>query len=71
LIVPVAASITKVVQYFYRMEYTIGLAGQSAGMLAVISIEDNVAVQDVDDTKFRTRMAATPDSVLPVLPQVN
>lgn len=71
LIVPVAASITKVVQYFYRMEYTIGLAGQSAGMLAAISIEDNVAVQDVDDTKFRTRMLATPDSVVPVLPQVN
>lgn len=71
LIVPVAASITKVVQYFYRMEYTICLAGQSAGMIAVISIEDNVAVQDTDYTKFRTRMLATPDSVLPVLPQVN
>lgn len=71
LIVPVAASITKVVQYFYRMEFTISLAGQSAGMLAAIAIEDNVAVQDVDDTKFRTRMAATPDSVPPVLPQVN
>ncbi|MBY2997829.1 FAD-dependent oxidoreductase [Rhizobium leguminosarum] len=71
LIVPVAASITKVVQYFYRMEFTISLAGQSAGMIAAISIEDGVAVQDIDYTKFRTRMLATPDSVPPVLPQVN
>ncbi|MBX4941191.1 FAD-dependent oxidoreductase [Rhizobium binae] len=71
LIAPIAASITKVVQYFYRMEYTISLAGQMAGIIAAVSIEDGVAVQDVDYTKVRTRSQATPDSVLPVLPQVN
>ncbi|NEJ73769.1 FAD-dependent oxidoreductase [Rhizobium phaseoli] len=71
IIVPTAPSVTKVVWYMFRMEAALGLAGQSAGMIAAVSIEDDCAVQDVDMVKVRTRMLATPDSVLPVLPQVN
>lgn len=64
-------SMTKIAWFFDRMEPTLGLAGQSAGMMAAMIVEADVDAAAVDYDAFRTRMAATTDNVKPLLPQVN
>lgn len=48
LIVPVCASVTRVVNCSYRMEPAYMMAGEAAGICAAHAVLDNVAVQGVD-----------------------
>ena len=67
-----AGSWTHVAHGSIRMEFTSGQAGQSLGMLMAMAHEkDDMALYDVDDTEFRARMAALPETVPAYLPQVN
>jgi len=70
-----APSWTKLAHAPGRMEFTLSLMGQSAGIAASIAIRDNVAVQDVTysngSSGLRDLMLATPDTITPVLPLTN
>lgn len=58
LLVPVCVSCTHIAFGSIRMEPVFMLLGQSAGTAAVMSIDDNVAVQQLDYEKLRERLLA-------------
>jgi hypothetical protein len=53
---PVTMSATHIALSAIRMEPVYMIMGQSAGAAAVLAIEDNVAVQDVDRKKLKGRL---------------
>ena len=56
LLVPVAVSSSHIAYGSIRMEPVFMILGQSAGTAAALSINDKVAVQDLDYAKLRTRL---------------
>jgi hypothetical protein len=68
---PTSPSMTALAWFVDRMEPTLALMGQSAGMIAAMVCETDGDVQTIDYNAFRTRMLATPENVKPILPQVN
>ena len=58
LLVPVCVSSSHIAYGSIRMEPVFMILGQSAATAAVLSIEDGVAIQDLDYGKLRTRLLA-------------
>ncbi|MDB4271654.1 FAD-dependent oxidoreductase [Akkermansiaceae bacterium] len=58
LLVPAAVSSSHIAFGSIRMEPVFMILGQSAGTAAALSIDDKVAVQDLDYEKLRTRLLA-------------
>ena len=58
LLVPVCVSSSHIAYGSIRMEPVFMILGQSAATAAVLSIEDGVAIQDLDYRKLRTRLLA-------------
>ena len=58
LLVPAAVSSSHIAFGSIRMEPVFMILGQSAGTAAALSINDDVAVQDLDYEKLRTRLLA-------------
>ena len=58
LLVPVAVSSSHIAYGSIRMEPVFMILGQSAGTAAALSIDEDVAVQDLDYAKLRKRLIA-------------
>jgi hypothetical protein len=58
LLVPAAVSSSHIAYGSIRMEPVFMILGQSAGTAAALSIDDKVAVQDLDYAKLRKRLIA-------------
>jgi hypothetical protein len=58
LLVPVCLSASHVAYGSIRMEPVFMILGQSAGTAAVMAIDDNMSVQNVDYTKLKARLIA-------------
>ncbi|MHB8863791.1 MAG: FAD-dependent oxidoreductase [Pirellulaceae bacterium] len=56
LLVPVCVSSSHIAYGSIRMEPVFMILGQSAAMLAVLAVEENVAIQDVAYARLRTRL---------------
>lgn len=69
VIIPWASSSTILCWYMERLEPTGGLKGEAAGVIASMSIDADVNVQDVDYPTLRTKLLAR-DVNHPILPQV-
>lgn len=69
VIVPWATSRTALCHYAARLELTATLTGDAAGRMAVMAIDGNINVQDVDYTALRADILASYVNH-PILPQV-
>ena len=58
LLVPVAVSSSHIAYGSIRMEPVFMILGQSTGTAAALSLDDEVAVQDLDYQKLRERLLA-------------